>query len=215
MISGVGEEPKGEAPVRPQGTRAEVYFEHVPKWVAQRLSDPGSHDIDFVTTLLYYYSMKNIRPGNIAINPLFNYVLSGEFVPPTDTLGRKHTLSMLGIATVLKGAVDEEHYMGDDSPSISLIYKPSWAPIESFVVCDRIPEEGDVEVFKLRAVTLYNEENDSLSIGSHDAWLKMRGRDLSVSGPLGTLNENLRLDDNLETTKSFITQSAQQFFDDL
>jgi len=67
--------------------------------------------------------------ARLSLNHSYFYdALSGEFLPPSDSKGRKHTLSRLMNATIEKGVVSNPN-----SHQEKRVLVPTWAPIESVV----------------------------------------------------------------------------------
>jgi len=67
--------------------------------------------------------------ARLSLNHSYFYdALSGEFLPPSDSKGRKHTLSRLLNATIERGVVSNPN-----SHQEKRVLVPTWAPIESVV----------------------------------------------------------------------------------
>lgn len=74
-----------------------------------------------------------------AAGTLFLEALSGDFHPPTDTLGRTHKLSRLALGVAQKGNVFIDS-LGREYPD-GKIYKPTWANRSTAQLW--LPEDGE------------------------------------------------------------------------
>ncbi len=154
-----------------------------------------------------------INPNNVLVSPLFYDALSGEFQPPTDELGRSHTLARLAVATLTKGEQLEgpEHF---NVRIAEFVYTPSWA--SETVVEATCYLDAHRKMAKLSTLHLFAPEADDLSVISYSLFQLprlnlIRGR---------TINDNttrlpIDLGDNLTRTKQIVTAAAQEFFGQL
>lgn len=132
----------------------------------------------------------------------FYDALSGEFTPPTDPLGRKHTLGRLMLGTFEKGAVENPN-----SHREMRIYTPSWAPISSVV---------GISHWDIRSLTLEAEDRTiSFEHTLEDrASRRLRITDTAL-GFTPVFDIELGHQSDYAVIQDVTTRTAQDFFDSL
>lgn len=139
---------------------------------------------------------------DLFVRPLFYDALSGEFQPPTDPQRRSHTLARLAVATFTKGEEIES-----DAEQVTLLYKPSWAPIESTVACPIDLETGRT------TLTLLSLEMPEREVNFIDASMGKLPRGLVLSTGHGAeIWLGVELGTELDGTRMLATRAAQVFF---
>ncbi len=155
----------------------------------------------------------------IPIRPLFYDALSGEFVPPSDKLGRSHTLARLAVAASQKGEYNLRSLRSEHAPSSLKIqetefytYSPSWADVLVRIVRRRITQTNPLNPGNVEGILLGSQNTaNSLEVYEVTPYDRPEQRRIRIVG-----SEVLELPLNLaeiEAAREAVTRSTQEFFD--
>lgn len=152
------------------------------------------------------------KPGELVVRPLFFEALSGEFAPPSDILGRKHTLGRLAFATFLRGNTHSRIKINENLFGIS--YDPTWTSnVKAIVFCEKIDEKllilsGVSLSIKGNNLSLaIDDDTDGIAYGFGTPAVGIHSSYYDIETPLEPI-------ERLDNTKNVITQAAQDFFAD-
>lgn len=154
-----------------------------------------------------------------AVRPLFYDALGGEFYPPSDKLGRGHTLGRLMVATYTKGAHQKvQHPSGVSMPreianrwADMFTYTPSWADAEVTTLRETLKVGRPAFFVSLQLTSRANGLNVAVYDTEHETDIAQRG--IRLVTPQETTFIPLALGDELDDARSAVTNAAKIFFD--
>lgn len=160
---------------------------------------------------------------NITINPLLYDVLCGEFMPPSDSMRRRHTLGRLAFAGITKGrrlpgyslrtpSVEQVKVAPQLEP-VNYVYRPSWAQAVRTVVLGELDQSKRANILGLQ---LYHGPiGECEPLGVHFASTPGDEADrLRLIRPDGSvMGSGVELGPGLNDLRNEISATAQRFFD--
>ena len=154
---------------------------------------------------------------DFGVRPLFYDALSGEFLPPSDNIGRAHTLGRLTVAACSKGLRAPGQFLSGSHipknlghrPVNTYTYQPPWANVE-VVVAKQTIGVGFVEGLQVH----------SLDTGETFAVYDTIDPSASTQRGIRIVDDSVRfmqieLGAMLDDARSAVVQTAQQFFDSI